>query len=94
MASWIFVLPFDVIKSKMIADSLADKPLYKNAWDCTKKTFGEGGMVRFFRGFWLLSVRAFIVNGITFLVYENLMETCGGVKTNDSVNASDRSKWL
>lgn len=84
VASWIFVLPFDVIKSKIIADSLAEKPLYKNAWDCTVKTFREGGMIRFFRGFWLLSLRAFPVNGITFLVYEKLMETCGSKTTNES----------
>lgn len=86
------VLPLDVIKSKIIADSLTN-PVYKGPWDCVKKTYVEGGASRFFQGFCILCIRAFPVNGITFLVYEMLMKTCSNEDTNEFSNASVISKW-
>ncbi|VVC31712.1 Hypothetical protein CINCED_3A006547 [Cinara cedri] len=75
VVSWILVLPFDVIKSKIIADSLTE-PLYKGAYDCVKKTYKSSGTAGFFRGFWLVCIRAFPVNCISFFVYETLLEKC------------------
>lgn len=68
------MLPFDVIKTKIIVDSLTLEPLFKGSWDCAKKTYAQGGVKIFFRGFWLLCIRAFPVNGIAFLMYGLLME--------------------
>lgn len=70
------VLPFDVIKSKIIADSLTH-PQYKGVWDCVRKTYREGGVARFYQGFWLVSMRAFPVNGISLMVYETILNACG-----------------
>lgn len=95
VASWVLVLPFDVIKSKIIADSLTE-PLYQNTWDCVKKTYWEGGLARFFQGFWLVCLRAFPVNGITFVVYEMLMDKCNEklhqIETN-KLEKPVKSKW-
>lgn len=73
--SWIVVLPFDVIKSKIIADSLTE-PYYKGAFDCVKKTYKNYGAAGFFHGFRIVCVRAFPVNAISFLVYETFLEKC------------------
>lgn len=87
------MLPLDVIKSKIIVDNMAKNPLYTGPWDCVKKTYVQGGAKIFFRGFWLLCIRAFPVNGITFLVYGIFMDMCGGdgddkngTGTNDPLN--------
>ncbi|VVC26437.1 Mitochondrial carrier protein,Mitochondrial carrier domain,Mitochondrial substrate/solute carrier [Cinara cedri] len=85
VTSWIFVLPIDVVKTKFIVDSLKEKPLYTGAWDCTKKMYAQGGVKMFFRGFGLLCIRAFPVNGIAFLVYGILLDMCS---VNDDGNKS------
>lgn len=69
------VVPFDVIKSKIIADSLTH-PQYKGVWDCVRKTYREGGVIRFYQGFGLISMRAFVVNGISLMVYETVLNAC------------------
>lgn len=91
------MLPFDVIKSKIIVDSLRPEPIYKSAWDCTKKMYKEGGVVYFYRGFWLLCIRAFPVNGVTFFVYEMLLNACTDQKpfitTTGLVREPMESRW-
>ncbi|CAI6359216.1 unnamed protein product [Macrosiphum euphorbiae] len=93
--SWVLVLPFDVIKSKMITDSLT-QPLYKGAWDCAKKTYNKGGAKSFLRGLRLLCIRAFPVNGIAFATYETIIKSCNN-KTdqhNQLKNNTFESKWI
>lgn len=93
--SWVFVLPFDVIKSKIITDSLT-QPLYKGAWDCAKKTYNKGGAKSFLRGLRLLCIRAFPVNGIAFATYETIIKSCNN-KTdqhNQLKNNTVESKWI
>lgn len=92
VASWISVLPFDVIKSKVIVDSLAAEPAYRGMLDCAIKTYRDGGAARLFRGFWLMCARAFPVNGITFVVYEMLLEACAE-RMPAAAKESEGSKW-
>lgn len=89
--SWGIVLPMDVIKSKIITDSLTE-PQYKGTWDCVKKTYMEGGVVRFYQGFGILVLQAFLVNGIMFLVYERILSVCNRDETLDELSVN--SKWL
>lgn len=86
------MLPFDVIKSKIITDNIM-QPLYKGAWDCTKKTYNNGGITSFLRGFWLLCLRAFPVNGIAFATYETFINNCRFEKPSQFKNTMDDSKW-
>lgn len=75
---WLSVLPFDVIKSRMQADDL-DRPRYKNMLDCARQSYAEGGWRLFTRGWFAMSLRAFPVNAVTFLVYELLLDSCNRV---------------
>ncbi|XP_022173686.1 solute carrier family 25 member 45-like [Myzus persicae] len=93
LLSWILVLPFDVIKSKIITDSLK-QPVYKSAWDCAKKTYNNGGGISFFRGFWSLCLRAFPVNGIAFVTYETMINNCSNGKTDQLMKTTVESKWM
>lgn len=87
------MLPFDVIKSKIITDNLAN-PLYKGAWDCAKQTYNKGGLISFARGFWLLCLRAFPVNGIAFATYETIINSCRFENADQFKSPTVESKWM
>lgn len=72
--SWASIVPFDVIKSRIQADSKSS-PVYKGMMDCIMQTRKEGVMV-FLRGFWMIAFRAFPVNAATFLGYEMVVSFC------------------
>lgn len=85
--SWASIVPFDVIKSRIQADSKSS-PVYKNMMDCVIQTRKEGIMV-FYRGFWMIAFRAFPVNAATFLGYEMVISFCHNkqiIKTNVQKN--------
>ncbi|XP_014778510.1 solute carrier family 25 member 45 [Octopus bimaculoides] len=65
--SWLIILPIDVIKNRIQAD--CHKKLYRNIWHCTRATYREGGIPLFFKGWVAVSIRAFLVNSITLMVY-------------------------
>jgi len=74
---WLSVLPSDVVKSRMQADSLdITKRSYTGALDCIRQSLAKEGLGVFFRGAVAMSARALPVNGVTFLVYESLLEHC------------------
>lgn len=75
MLCWLSVLPFDVVKSRMQADDYA-KPKYRGMVDCMHKSYKADGLSVFSRGALAMSLRAFPVNGVTFLVYEILLDNC------------------
>ncbi|KAK4300647.1 hypothetical protein Pmani_027160 [Petrolisthes manimaculis] len=66
--SWATILPLDVIKSRIQADSPTN-PKFKGTWDCLEKSYRDGGLGVFTRGFWAMSLRAFPTNGAIFLTY-------------------------
>ncbi|KAK3888353.1 hypothetical protein Pcinc_007587 [Petrolisthes cinctipes] len=66
--SWASILPLDVIKSRIQADSPTN-PKYKGTWDCLMKSYRAGGLEVFTRGFLAMSLRAFPTNGAIFLAY-------------------------
>ena len=66
--SWMGNIPFDVIKSRLQADNLAN-PRYRNYWECIRKSYRDDGYRVFWRGLPVTCIRAFPVNAVTFTVY-------------------------
>ncbi|OXA60595.1 Mitochondrial basic amino acids transporter [Folsomia candida] len=75
MLSWWSILPLDVIKSRVQGDC-PHNPQYKGMIHCATIIWKSQGVRGLFRGFLPLSLRAFLVNGTTFLVYEHLFQHC------------------
>jgi hypothetical protein len=75
MISWWSILPLDVIKSRVQGDCHKN-PQYKGMLHCGSVILKTQGVRGLFQGFWPLSLRAFPVNGTTFLVYEYLFKHC------------------
>ncbi|XP_050526724.1 solute carrier family 25 member 45-like isoform X2 [Daktulosphaira vitifoliae] len=102
IACWASVLPFDVIKTQRMLDSV-DNPQCKSFWYCTKMIYKNGGIARFYQGFWVLSTRAFLVNSVAFFVYEFLLKACSNFNkmpststhlTSLTIKTDDKySKW-
>lgn len=69
VAMWTTSYPFDVIKTKIQADSMVN-PQYKGILDCIMKTYKADGARAFVRGFWPCMARALPVNGGVFTIYE------------------------
>ena len=74
--SWLPVMPFDVIKSRLQADHNQLK--YRSVWHCVHRTYAVGGPQAFFSGVGVTMVRAFLVNAVTFLVYSRSMDLLRG----------------
>ena len=75
MICWLSVLPFDVVKSRMQAEE-PERRQFRSMADCFYKSYKADGLSVFFRGAVAMSARAFPVNGVTFVVYETLLEYC------------------
>lgn len=73
MLSWISIIPLDVIKSRLQADN-PDNPKYKSLMDCFIKSYQSDGLKVFFRGSCMTIIRAFPVNGATFLGLEKSLQ--------------------
>jgi len=73
--SWLPVLPFDVVKSRMQADFC--RVTYGSVWHCVGHTYTTGGMPAFFTGIGVTMVRAFLVNAVTFVVYARTIDLLG-----------------
>ena len=70
--TWGLVLPIDVIKSRIQADC-PENPRYKSMIQCIRISYKEEGLSVFYRGFGPLILRAVIVNGATFFVYQSVL---------------------
>ena len=70
---WLSVLPFDVVKSRMQA---LDGRHYTSLVHCALDSYKKEGAKVFMRGGLAMALRAFPVNGVTFLVYEVLLDMC------------------
>uniref|UniRef100_A0A0B6ZH58 Solute carrier family 25 member 45 n=1 Tax=Arion vulgaris TaxID=1028688 RepID=A0A0B6ZH58_9EUPU len=78
-ASWLSIMPLDAIKSRLQAStaniSQVDHEFrYKGFWDCATRTVKRGGFRVLYRGTFITILRALPVNGVTFLVYSQLLK--------------------
>lgn len=73
LISWQAIIYLDVLKSRIQADNV-HQPRYKGILDCICQSYKQDGIRVFFRGFTLMSLRAFPLNGATFLGYEYSMK--------------------
>ena len=65
--SWSSIIYLDVVKSRIQSDCLVN-PRYNGTLDTFRKCYREGGLRIFGRGWTVMAIRAFPVNGATFLV--------------------------
>lgn len=73
--SWLVIIYLDVVKSRIQADDPLN-PKYHGMIDTFKKCYAEGGIKIFGRGLVVMSLRAFPLNGATFLGYEYCLAGC------------------
>ena len=66
MLSWGAIIYLDVVKSRIQSDDPVN-PKYNGMIDTFRKCYREGGIRIFGRGFTAMSLRAFPLNGATFL---------------------------
>ena len=62
----------------MQADNL-ERRKYTGMTQCARMSFQSEGIRVFFRGAVAMSARAFPVNGVTFFVYETLLQNCNNM---------------
>ena len=70
MLSWVFTLPIDCVKTKLISDSLTKKKQFNGIVDCIIKIYTELGVKGFFSGLSVMLIRAYIVNGAMLSSFE------------------------
>lgn len=73
ICSWVTTYPQDVIKSRVQGDGWGRHQRYQGPRHCLRETIKEGGWKILYRGFGSTTYRAFIVNGVILLVYNNIM---------------------
>jgi len=73
LISWQSIIYLDVVKSRLQADCHL-KPKYSGMLDCARQSYRQDGPRVFFRGFSMMSLRAFPLNGATFVGYEYCMK--------------------
>uniref|UniRef100_V9L3B1 Solute carrier family 25 member 47-like protein n=1 Tax=Callorhinchus milii TaxID=7868 RepID=V9L3B1_CALMI len=70
---WVLATPMDVMKSRMQMDGMGQRR-YTGVLNCITKSFKREGIRVFFKGLTLNCLRAFPVNGVTFVTYETILE--------------------
>ena len=66
--SWLLIMPFDVVKNTYQAQKSS-----ASVGACVRLIYAQGGVTGFFTGSAAAALRAFPVNSITFLVYNQTM---------------------
>ncbi|XP_061359574.1 mitochondrial arginine transporter BAC2-like [Gastrolobium bilobum] len=87
VASWICCYPFDVIKTRLQAQTLSSLK-YSGIFDCFKKSIKEEGYVVLWRGLGTAVARAFLVNGAIFSAYEitlRLLFNNGSIQMKETI---------
>nr|XP_014435801.1 solute carrier family 25 member 45 [Pelodiscus sinensis]XP_014435802.1 solute carrier family 25 member 45 [Pelodiscus sinensis]XP_025033969.1 solute carrier family 25 member 45 [Pelodiscus sinensis] len=72
-ASWALATPMDVIKARLQMDGMKGVS-YRGVLDCIHTSIRHEGPQVFLKGLSLNSIRAFPVNAVTFLSYENILK--------------------
>eukprot|EP01095_Lingulamoeba_sp_RSL-Kostka_P005635 TRINITY_DN1704_c0_g2_i2.p1 TRINITY_DN1704_c0_g2~~TRINITY_DN1704_c0_g2_i2.p1 ORF type:complete len:301 (-),score=72.71 TRINITY_DN1704_c0_g2_i2:80-982(-) len=68
---WLFLYPFDLIKSAMQGDAIhPSQRRYNSTLDCIKKLYKDGGIKRFSKGFAPCMARSVPANAAMWITYE------------------------
>lgn len=77
ITSWVFVIPIDVVKSRIQADGITTgKRMYNGMYDCFAKSYKAEGASFFTRGLSSTLLRAFPMNAVCFLVVSSILKFC------------------
>lgn len=72
--TWFLALPIDVIKSRYMLDCQnINQRKYSGIVDCIQKTYSYHGLAVFYRGLSVAMIRAFPVNLLCFVTYEQTL---------------------
>ncbi|XP_058790029.1 solute carrier family 25 member 45 [Phymastichus coffea] len=82
IVSWIPVVPFDTIKSRMQADDF-DKRKYKGMISCSLELFKVASYHGFFKGFIMITARSIPVNIAIIYGYELILWLCKGIDNSN-----------
>uniref|UniRef100_A0A336MXA5 CSON009212 protein n=1 Tax=Culicoides sonorensis TaxID=179676 RepID=A0A336MXA5_CULSO len=72
--SWLFVVPFDVVKTKMQAET--NPKIHPTMLATAVEVFKTGGARALIRGTKMILLRSMPVNAFTFLGYEHCLSAC------------------
>ncbi|XP_048455628.1 solute carrier family 25 member 47-B isoform X5 [Rhincodon typus] len=82
MTYWTLATPMDVMKSRMQMDGMGQQR-YSGVLNCISESFRQEGARVFFKGLSLNCVRAFPVNGLTFVIYETVLAFLKKINAKD-----------
>ncbi|XP_063696494.1 solute carrier family 25 member 45 isoform X3 [Culicoides brevitarsis] len=74
LMSWLFVVPFDVVKTKMQAETDPNK--HPTMLQTAKEVWKRGGIQALIRGTKMILLRSMPVNALTFVGYEHCLSAC------------------
>lgn len=76
---WLTSYPSDVIKQRIMTDSLdPDKRKFRGWWDAARAVYREDAARGFWRGFAPCFLRAFPANAVALVAFEGVMRGLGG----------------
>ncbi|MED6158300.1 Mitochondrial arginine transporter bac2 [Stylosanthes scabra] len=87
VTSWISCYPFDVVKTRLQAQT-PDSLKYNGIVDCIRKSVKEEGHAVLWRGLGTAVARAFVVNGAVFAAYEitlRLLFSNGNIQMQETI---------
>lgn len=70
---WTSSYPVDIVRARLLAQDMLVPPSqrrYPSALACFRETVAKEGYSSLWRGFQITMIRGFLVNGVTFVVYE------------------------
>lgn len=72
MLYWAGIYALDVVKTRMVQDTLAPVPRYRGLWHCLRETVRESGVRGLYRGLGVAVVRGIPVNAVMLTVNNHL----------------------
>lgn len=78
VVSWAAIMPLDVVKARIQSDDPL-RPQYRGMFDCFRKSYRQDGWKVFSKGFAVVALRAFPVNGAILLTYEQSLKLIRGL---------------
>lgn len=88
--SWLFTLPFDVIKTRLQADGNGKISRYSGIMDCAAQSYRAEGISFITHGFSSTMVRAFLTNSVCFFVVEYTMRILDKTQIEVDVGLADK----